>query len=138
MILQSLYALYGRLKDDPTYEIAPPGYSLQKITFKIVLRPDGLPSVGVQLFTFVFYALAIAGLWFHRRREPLTEAPVGPQELRHVTRLFALLLVLALGLSWFRRSPVLFPPIALNFAIWTFLGFLLTALSLAKGRGVSS
>ncbi len=41
MILQSLHALYGRLKDDPAYEIAPPGYSLQKITFKIVLRPDG-------------------------------------------------------------------------------------------------
>lgn len=41
MILQSLHALYGRLKDDPAYEIAPPGYSLQRITFKIVLRPDG-------------------------------------------------------------------------------------------------
>ncbi|HDR14935.1 MAG TPA: type I-C CRISPR-associated protein Cas8c/Csd1 [Desulfobacteraceae bacterium] len=41
MILQALYALYGRLKDDPAYEIAPPGYSLQKITFKVVLRPDG-------------------------------------------------------------------------------------------------
>lgn len=41
MILQSLHALYQRLKDDPAYEIAPPGYSLQKITFKVVLRPDG-------------------------------------------------------------------------------------------------
>jgi len=41
MILQSLHALYERLLDDPAYEIAPPGYSLQKITFKVVLRPDG-------------------------------------------------------------------------------------------------
>jgi len=41
MILQSLHALYQRLRDDPAYEIAPPGYSLQKITFKVVLRPDG-------------------------------------------------------------------------------------------------
>jgi len=41
MILQSLHALYDRLKDDPAYEIAPPGYSLQKIAFTIVLRPDG-------------------------------------------------------------------------------------------------
>jgi len=41
MILQSLYELYDRLKDDPDYQIARPGYSVQKITFKVVLRPDG-------------------------------------------------------------------------------------------------
>jgi CRISPR-associated protein Csd1 len=41
MILQSLHALYDRLKDDPAYEIAPPGYSLQKITFRVVLHADG-------------------------------------------------------------------------------------------------
>lgn len=41
MILQSLYALYDRLKDDPDYNIAPFGYSLQRITFKIILRPNG-------------------------------------------------------------------------------------------------
>lgn len=41
MILQSLQALYERLKDDPAYEIAPPGYSLQRISFKIVLHPSG-------------------------------------------------------------------------------------------------
>lgn len=41
MILQSLHALYARLKDDPDYEVAPPGYSLQKISFKVVLHPDG-------------------------------------------------------------------------------------------------
>jgi CRISPR-associated protein Csd1 len=41
MILQSLHALYGRLKDDPNYRIAPPGYSLQKITFRVVVTPEG-------------------------------------------------------------------------------------------------
>lgn len=41
MILQSLYKLYSRLKDDPEYQIAEPGYSLQKISFKVVLKPNG-------------------------------------------------------------------------------------------------
>jgi CRISPR-associated protein Csd1 len=41
MILQSLYELYERLSRDPEYEISPPGYSLQKISFKIVLKSDG-------------------------------------------------------------------------------------------------
>jgi hypothetical protein len=98
-----------------------------------LLRPDGLPSVAVQLFTFVFYAVAGAGLWLHRKREPLAEAPVEKRELRLVTRLFAVLLVLALGLSLLGRNPVLYPAIAPNFVIWTVLGFVLTALSLAKG-----
>jgi CRISPR-associated protein Csd1 len=41
MILQSLYDLYERLSRDPDYEISLPGYSLQKITFKVVIKPDG-------------------------------------------------------------------------------------------------
>ncbi len=41
MILQSLHDLYSRLERDPTYQIAPPGFSVQKITFKVVLHPDG-------------------------------------------------------------------------------------------------
>jgi len=41
MILQSLYELYDRLSRDPDYDIAPPGYSLQKISFRVVLKPDG-------------------------------------------------------------------------------------------------
>lgn len=41
MILQALNDLYGRLADDPAYEIAPPGFSPQKISFRIVLKPDG-------------------------------------------------------------------------------------------------
>lgn len=41
MILQSLYKLYDRLADDPAYEIAKPGYSPQKISFRVILKPDG-------------------------------------------------------------------------------------------------
>lgn len=41
MILQSLNELYSRLDDDPSYEIAPPGFSPQKIGFRIVIKPDG-------------------------------------------------------------------------------------------------
>ncbi len=41
MILQTLYELYDRLAQDDAYGIAPPGFSPQKVSFKIVLRPDG-------------------------------------------------------------------------------------------------
>ena len=41
MILRSLYELYGRLENDPSYQLAPPGYSLQKISFKVVLTTAG-------------------------------------------------------------------------------------------------
>lgn len=41
MILQSLNELYDRLSEDPAYEIAPPGFSPQKISFRIVIKPDG-------------------------------------------------------------------------------------------------
>lgn len=41
MILRSLDALYDRLDGAPDYMLAPPGYSLQKITFKVVLKPQG-------------------------------------------------------------------------------------------------
>lgn len=41
MILQSLHALHSRLADDPSYELSKPGFSPQKVSFRIVLRPDG-------------------------------------------------------------------------------------------------
>ncbi len=41
MILQSLDQLYHRLKDEEDYNLPTPGYSVQKITFRIVLNPDG-------------------------------------------------------------------------------------------------
>jgi hypothetical protein len=104
------------------------------------IRPEGRPSVGVQLFTFVFYGLAIAGLWLHRKREPLPEAgtPFEKGELHRLTVLFAVLLALGLALSLLGRTPALYLPIAVNFVIWTLLGFVLTALSLGKGVRESS
>lgn len=99
------------------------------------LRPKALPSISVQLFTFVFYASAIGGLWLHRRREPLagSESVVGKSELRLVTFLFALLLALALALSILLGKPILYPAVGLNFVLWTLLGFVLATLSFAKG-----
>ena len=100
------------------------------------LRPGARPSVGVQLFTFVFYGLAIIGLWLHRRREPLLPgavAPVEKRELRLLRVLFAVVLALGLALSPFRQNALLYPPLVLNFITWSLLGFFLTALSLAKG-----
>ncbi len=41
MILQALNELYDRLSQDPDYEISPPGFSLQKVVFRVVLKPDG-------------------------------------------------------------------------------------------------
>ena len=41
MILQALYQLYGRLEDDPANGLPKPGYSLQGISFKVVLHPNG-------------------------------------------------------------------------------------------------
>ena len=107
---------------------------LYGVTYPL-LRPDGLPSAPVQLLTFVFYALAIAGLRLHRRREPLpgTAVEVEGRELRLVKILFGLLLALALVLSIFTGSPVLFLPVVLTLIAWPPLGFLLTAVALVKG-----
>lgn len=41
MILQALNQLYERLKDEPEYNLPTLGYSVQNITFRILLNPDG-------------------------------------------------------------------------------------------------
>ena len=41
MILQSLNELYHRVENDPDYEVPSTGYSIQKITFCIVINQDG-------------------------------------------------------------------------------------------------
>jgi len=107
---------------------------LYAVTY-IYLNPGGLPSLSVQLFTFLFYAMAIAGLCLYRRREMLPEdaVKVHGQELKLVKTLFAILLGLALMLSPLAGTPVLFLPIVLTFVIWTPLGFLFTAGALVSG-----
>ncbi len=47
MILQALNELYERLADDPAYELPRPGYSTQKVSFCVVLKPDGT-LVGIE------------------------------------------------------------------------------------------
>lgn len=41
MILQSLHDLAQRLADERAYGLAPPGHSIQKISFRVVLKPSG-------------------------------------------------------------------------------------------------
>ena len=41
MIISALYALYGRLRDDPDVEIDVPGMSKAKVSFELLLSPDG-------------------------------------------------------------------------------------------------
>ncbi|MCC5845202.1 MAG: type I-C CRISPR-associated protein Cas8c/Csd1 [Verrucomicrobia bacterium] len=41
MILQALNELYDRLKDDSAYDLPQPGYSPQKISFRVVIKPNG-------------------------------------------------------------------------------------------------
>jgi len=41
MILQSLYSLYGRLAEDPANGLPKPGFSIQGISFKVVIHSDG-------------------------------------------------------------------------------------------------
>jgi CRISPR-associated protein Csd1 len=41
MILAALDELYRRLERDPSYGIPPLGYSVQRVTFRVVLRLDG-------------------------------------------------------------------------------------------------
>ncbi|MEO0250387.1 MAG: type I-C CRISPR-associated protein Cas8c/Csd1, partial [candidate division WOR-3 bacterium] len=41
MIMQSLVEAYERFKEDSDYEIGPRGFSLQRISFTIVLEMDG-------------------------------------------------------------------------------------------------
>jgi hypothetical protein len=99
------------------------------------IRPEGLPSIAVQLFTFVFYALAIAGLWLHRRRKPLgvDGVSVERRELHLVLWLFVGLVALGFVISIFGLNPVIDIFIVLNFVVWTLSGFVFAALALGKG-----
>ena len=77
--------------------------------------------------------MALAGLWAHGRREPQASLAVADRELRLVKKLLGVLVIVALMLSPLRGDPRLLPVIAVDFILWTVLGFALTALSLGKG-----
>ncbi|MHB0958910.1 MAG: hypothetical protein ACYC0X_14800 [Pirellulaceae bacterium] len=101
----------------------------------VYLRPEGLPSVPVQLFTLVFYAVALVGITLHRRQEPvaITVSRVQDRELRLVKNLFALMLIFALVLSAPALRPIVIVPIVVNFIVWTILGALLTWVAFNDG-----
>lgn len=99
----------------------------------VLLHPEGLPSIAIQLLTLVFYAVAISGLWLHRRREPQSFEPIQPREQRLVVFLFATLLGLSILCTLFVSISLLYPVIALNFVVWTIGGFVLTSLCWLKG-----
>ena len=93
----------------------------------LYLRPDGLPSVWVQLATLALYAVPVTGLWMDRRREPEPglEVQVTKGEWRRVLWAFGLVLGMGLVLSvpWFRHGAQVFSMGAL--VLWTPLGFVL-------------
>ena len=101
----------------------------------VLLRPDGLPSMAVQLFTVVFYAGAIIGLVIHHGSErlPVAGGEVDERERQLVKRVFTILAALAIPLSLLAGNPVLYIPIVANFLIWTPLGFVLTGTAIVRG-----
>ena len=101
------------------------------------LRPEGLPSVSVQLFTIVFYAIIIAGLWRHTEAElqETNASQTSAGELKTILRSFAVLLLLAIAFSPLVGWPGLFAGILPNFCVWTPLGILLTVAALVRGGG---
>jgi hypothetical protein len=105
----------------------------------VKLRPEALPSVRVQLLTFVFYAVAIAGLWRHRRRETLPEKAVAVdgREWKTVLTCFALVFGLGFLVALLPRGPIVSIPFLLIIAVWPVAGFLLTGVALWAGTGES-
>lgn len=104
--------------------------ALYGLTYRFI-RPEGLPSVPVQLVTFVFYATAGIGLWAYRPRTPHEPAPdVTDDERRRLVGGLAAIFTLGFAASFVAGAPALMLPIVVNFAIWTPLGLVLTSLAL--------
>jgi hypothetical protein len=99
------------------------------------LRPEGLPSVAVQLCTLIVYGVVIAGLRLHRRRPRLSEAPPSDRsaEIKVVMTLAGVVLGLGFVLSGFRETPALYMPVVVGFLIWTPLGTLLVLIAILRG-----
>ncbi len=105
--------------------------ALYGLTYRFI-RPEGLPSVPVQLMTLVFYAAAGVGLWAYRPRTPLAPAPeVTDDERRRLVGGLTAIFTLGFAASFVAGAPALMLPIVVNFAIWTPLGLVLTSLALA-------
>jgi len=104
--------------------------ALYGLTYRFI-RPEGLPSVPVQLMTFVLYAIVGIGLWAYRPRTPLPAAPAPTaDESRRLVGGLTAIFTLGLAASFVAGAPALMLPVVVNFAIWTPLGLLLTGLAL--------
>ncbi|MBI5094246.1 MAG: hypothetical protein HZB26_17630 [Candidatus Hydrogenedentes bacterium] len=108
---------------------------LYGLTYRFI-RPEGLPSIPIQLLTFVLYALAIAGLVRHRREAPRTDTsvPVDGRERRIIVALGAALFGVALCLSVFAGTLALTLATAVHLALWPPLGLVLTLLAVAATK----
>jgi hypothetical protein len=98
------------------------------------LRPNGLPSFRIQLLKLGFYVVATVGLRLHEPQSPRPEAAGSVQsvELRRVLGLFISVIGGAFLLSVpMVRSLVTFAVVA-AFVLWTPLGFVLNAITLAQ------
>ena len=91
-------------------------------------------SIG-GLLTLVFYAVALAGIWLHGRREAKSELPAMDRkaEVRRVLTLLGVVLGLGLLLSGLRGAQALFAPIVMGFILWTPLGIVLMIIAIARG-----
>ena len=98
----------------------------------VKLRPDDLPSVGVQLFTGMFYAITIGGLVAARRatNEPVLTDDTTPWPIS--LRTAALLIVILLVSSALQGNPILSIAVLPHFIVWTPLGFALTVWALVR------
>ncbi|MBI2425879.1 MAG: hypothetical protein HYV27_23845 [Candidatus Hydrogenedentes bacterium] len=98
----------------------------------VFIRPEGLPSIAVQLLTLALYAPPLYGLCRHGPIAPRTSAlgfTGGTQEIR---RLAGLLFVLALAFSFFAGQPLLAIFVLPSLLLWTPLGVALTGVALAR------
>ena len=96
------------------------------------LRPNDLPSAEVQMFTFVFYAILIAGLYRAPRDEFTVEFPVQAHERNLAIRLLGSTVAASCVASFFSGFGILEFAVMPHFILWTPLGFLLTVMAFAK------
>lgn len=146
-VVIGLLAILWRLARQALATIPPPGLvvfgragfaaaaiyliALYGLTYRGI-RPEGLPSMPIQLLTFVFYAIAAIGLWAYDAQAPSdTVRPVTDGERRRLVGGLVAIFVCGLAASFVSGEPALMLPIVVNFAIWTPLGLLLTGLALA-------
>jgi hypothetical protein len=107
---------------------------LYGITYRF-LRFEALPSVPIQMLTFVFYAIAVLGIYGHRRRAPLAARPVSPKPRERfvVVSVFALVIGLGFILAILPYREVILIPFVISSVLWPVLGFLFTGFAVWQG-----